>query len=201
VGATLSGSPVTLAAQTVHWDDRGAFTGEVSPSMLAEAGVRWVLVGHSERRHIFGETDEQVGKKVAACLRHGLTPVICVGEKEGERDAGHTSDVVTRQLEAALAAVTAAESEIVVAYEPVWAIGTGRNATPGQAEEVHASVRAVLVRRLGGAAAEAVPILYGGSVTPDNAPGLLRRPEINGALVGGASLDPDRFLAIARATV
>jgi len=196
VGARLTGTAVALAAQTVHWEARGAFTGEISAPMLADAGVQFVLVGHSERRHLFGETDEQVGRKAAACARAALVPVVCVGETERERDTGATREVVSRQITIALSSCPV-NAEIVVAYEPVWAIGTGRNATPDQVAEVHTLLRERLLEGRGDAAPR-VPILYGGSVTPESAPGLLRLAVVDGALVGGASLDPERFLAIAR---
>ncbi len=196
----LQGTPVILAAQNVHWEDKGAFTGEVSPRMLAELEVRLVIVGHSERRIHFGDTDERVRRKAAAVRRHGMVPILCVGEQERERDEGRTLQVVERQLRLGLAAVDVADgSEVVVAYEPVWAIGTGRTATPHQVQEVHRMIREQLASMTSPEAAARVRILYGGSVTADGAPELLRLPEVDGALVGGASLDPASFAAIAEA--
>jgi triosephosphate isomerase len=188
---------IRVGIQNVHWEPKGAFTGETSVAMAAEAGATAALVGHSERRHVFGETDRETGSKVRALLAGGLTPMLCVGEKLDEREGGRTLDVVRRQL-TVLAGLTAAElSHVRIAYEPVWAIGTGRNATPGDAAEVHAAIRREL-ERLGGPAAE-IAILYGGSVKPDNAAALLAEREIDGLLVGGASLDPDQWRAIAGA--
>lgn len=196
-GRQLLGSGVALAAQDLFWEDEGAFTGEVSAPMLREAGCTYVIVGHSERRRYFGETDEWVGRKVEAALRHGLVPIVCVGERLEEREAGRTLDVVGRQLRAALQGLDRdALARTVVAYEPVWAIGTGRVATPAQAQEVHAFVRKTL-SELGGLA-EAIRILYGGSVKADNIDGLMREPDIDGVLVGGASLKADEFARIVR---
>jgi triosephosphate isomerase len=192
------GSAVRVAAQNMHEAEAGAFTGEVAAPMLVELGVDAVLLGHSERRRHFGETDEALARKVPAALAAGLEPILCVGESEEARDAGQTEGVVERQLEADLAAVDSVDlSRVVVAYEPIWAIGTGRTATPEQAEEAIAFVRDVLRQR--GAAADEARILYGGSVKPGNAAELLGRPEIDGALVGGASLDPEDFAAIVEA--
>lgn len=192
-------SPLQVGAQTMHWEDRGAFTGEVAASMLAEMGVRFVLVGHSERRAQFGETDAAVARKVAAAGRHGLTPILCVGETESERDAGTTGQVVVAQIDAALAAVDGRVADaLVVAYEPVWAIGTGRTPSVGDVAAAHAAIRGALVNRLG-AAARSVRILYGGSVTAGNAGELLRATDVAGALVGGASLDASSFASIAEA--
>jgi triosephosphate isomerase len=192
------GSAVRVAAQNMHEDESGAFTGEVSAPMLAEVGVDAVLLGHSERRQFFGETDEALARKVPAAIAAGLEPVLCVGESEDAHDAGETEVVLERQLRADLAAVDpAALGGLVIAYEPIWAIGTGRTATPEQAEEAIAFIRDEL-RRMGDGAEEA-RILYGGSVKPSNAAELLGRPEIDGALVGGASLDPEEFAAIVEA--
>ncbi len=199
VADRVRGSSVLLAAQNVHWEDKGPFTGEVSPRTLAEIGVRLVIVGHSERRTQFGETDERVGRKVAAARRHQIVPVLCVGEQESERDEGRTLETVERQLRLGLAGVAAAESEeIVIAYEPVWAIGTGRNATLDQIQEVHRMIREQLASLFGAHASERARILYGGSVTPENAGEILALEEADGALVGGASLDAARFEAICR---
>jgi triosephosphate isomerase len=192
------GSAVRVAAQNMHEDDYGAFTGEVSAPMLAEIDVDAVLLGHSERRQLFGETDEALARKVPAALAAGLEPILCVGESEEARDAGQTEGVLESQLQADLAAVDSADlARVVIAYEPIWAIGTGRTATPEQAEEAIAFIRGVVRRR--DAAADEVRILYGGSVKPANAGELLGRVEIDGALVGGASLDPDDFAAIVEA--
>ena len=189
------GSAVKVAAQNMHEEESGAFTGEVSAPMLGEIGVEAVVLGHSERRQYFGETDEALARKVPAALAAGLEPILCVGESEEARDAGQTEGVLESQLQADLAAVGSTDlARVVVAYEPIWAIGTGRTATPEQAEEAIAFIRDVL--RIRGAAADEVRILYGGSVKPDNAAELLGRPEIDGALVGGASLDPEDFAAI-----
>ena len=197
---------ITVGAQNMHFEKEGAFTGEVSAEMVLAAGGSAVLVGHSERRHVFGETDEMVGKKVARALAAGLTPVLCVGEKLDEREAGKTALVVSRQLSAGIQGVTDAAqlSRVVIAYEPVWAIGTGKTATPAQGQEVHKHLRSELrtafASRHGSVEkAEETLILYGGSVKADNASELLREPDIDGLLVGGASLKADSFLKICRA--
>jgi len=191
----------SLGAQNVHWEDKGAFTGEVSPRMLAEMGVRLVIVGHSERRIHFGETDDRIQRKVAAVRRHGMVPILCVGEQEKERDEGRTLAVVEKQLRLGLGKLAVSDgSEIVIAYEPVWAIGTGRSATPGQAQEVHRMIREQLGGMFPPAAASRVRILYGGSANAETALDLLRLPEVDGALVGGASLDAAAFAAIVAAT-
>jgi len=197
--ARCAGSEVRVAAQNMHEESRGAFTGEVAAPMLIDLGVDGVILGHSERRGLFGETDEALARKVPAALEAGLAPILCVGETEAERDANQTEAVLRRQLDADLADTPDSRlAEIVIAYEPVWAIGTGRNATPEQAEEAVAFIRS-LVRQRGEAAGEAVRILYGGSVKPGNAAELLERDGVDGALVGGASLDPGDFLSIAAA--
>jgi triosephosphate isomerase len=189
-------SPVRVAAQNMHEEESGAFTGEVSAPMLRALGVEAVVLGHSERRAQFGETDAALARKVPAALAAGLEPILCVGESESERDAGETELVLRRQVKADLAAVPDDRlPELVIAYEPIWAIGTGKTATPEQAEEAIAFIRSLLSAR-DEAGAEAVRILYGGSVKPDNAAELLGRNQIDGALVGGASLDPGDFLAI-----
>jgi triosephosphate isomerase len=190
-------SPILVCAQNMHGAESGAFTGEVSAAMLTEVGVRGVVLGHSERRQLFGETDEALAEKVPAALAAGLRPILCVGETEGERDGGETEEVLARQIEADLAEVEGSRiAELAIAYEPIWAIGTGKTATPDQAQEAIAHIRGLL-RARDPEAADAVRILYGGSVTPDNATELLAEPDIDGALVGGASLDPDDFAAIA----
>jgi triosephosphate isomerase len=195
----LDGSLVAVGAQDLYYEESGAFTGEVSGAMLRDAGATMVLVGHSERRHVLGETDETVARKFDAALRAGLTPVLCVGELIAERDAGNARAVVERQLAAAYATIAAdAAVRTVVAYEPVWAIGTGRTASPDDAEEMHAAVRAWLVKTFG-PGTDAIRILYGGSVKPDNAGGLIARENVDGFLVGGASLDPAGFITIAEA--
>jgi triosephosphate isomerase (TIM) len=198
VARRLEGSSIKLWAQDCHHEERGAFTGAVSPSLLVDAGCHGVIVGHSERRQLFGETDELVTRRVRAALSAGLHVIACVGETEAERDAGETRRRVETQLAAALDAVTGADlARVVVAYEPVWAIGTGRTATPGQAQEVHALLRARLRDRFGDAGGK-VRIQYGGSVKPDNAESLMREPDIDGALVGGASLEAESFAGIVR---
>ena len=190
--------PIGLGAQNCHWEDSGAYTGEVSPSMLAKLTVRYVVCGHSERRQLFGETDEMVGRKVRAVIAHGMVPILCVGETLEERDAGETEAVVRRQIEMGLAGVDGSSvPTLVVAYEPVWAIGTGRNAEPADANAVIGGIRQH-VRSEYGAAAEEVRIQYGGSVKSGNIAGFLEQPECDGALVGGASLDPEEFSRIVR---
>lgn len=188
---------VRLAAQNLYCEPNGAFTGEISPGMLRELFVRYVILGHSERRQLFGETDELINKKVALALKSGLRVILCVGETLEERDAGREIAVLEKQLRGSLADIPEKEFEdIVIAYEPVWAIGTGRNATPEQAQECHAAVRKVLVELAGEEMARRVRIQYGGSVKPANAKELLSQPDIDGALVGGASLDPRSFAQI-----
>ena len=197
VAQVLRGGAVELAAQNVHWEVQGAFTGEVSAPMLADAGCRHCIVGHSERRQLFGETDETVRKKVGAVLSAGMLPIVCVGETLQEREQGRTLEVVERQVRAALAGLAPQLSAMTVAYEPVWAIGTGKTATSAQAQEVHAAIRKVL-RDLGGSAADAVRIQYGGSVKPENASELMAQPDVDGALIGGASLKAKDFIAIVK---
>ena len=182
-------SEILLGVQNIHWEDKGAFTGETSASIARDAGAHVALVGHSERRHVFGETDEETGRKVAAAVRAGLTPMLCVGETLEERERGATEEVVLRQLAAGLAVVdTSHATELAIAYEPVWAIGTGKNATPQDASAVHATIRRALAERLG-ERAKHTAILYGGSVNRSNAAALLAATEVDGLLVGGASLD------------
>ncbi len=194
VAEAIWGTRLLLAAQNMHFEDKGAFTGEVSASMLLDAGCALVILGHSERRKYFGETDELVNRKVKKALAAGLRPIVCVGETDEERVQGVTQSVVERQVRGALESVASIEN-IVIAYEPVWAIGTGKVATSDQAQEVHAFIRN-LVRELYGAAADDLRILYGGSVTPDNIAELAAMPDIDGALVGGASLKAETFLGI-----
>ncbi len=194
----LRGSRIALAAQDVHWEAQGAFTGEVSAAMLREIGCAHVIVGHSERRQLFGETDESVNRKAKAVLGAGLAPIVCVGETLAERESGRTLEVVSRQVRGGLAGLPADQvGRLTVAYEPVWAIGTGKTATTAQAQEVHAAIRALL-RELAGAVADQVRIQYGGSVKPDNAAELLAQPDIDGALVGGASLKAGDFSQIVK---
>jgi triosephosphate isomerase len=196
VGAFGTRADVAVGVQNIWTEDRGPFTGETSAPMARDAGARVVLVGHSERRHVFGETDEETAKKCAAAARNGLTPLLCVGELLAERERGETHDVVLRQLQVGLSELTPdAIATMAVAYEPVWAIGTGRTATPADASAVNTALREQLRRRVG-AAAEEIPILYGGSVDADNAPRLLAAAGVGGLLVGGASLDAERWARI-----
>jgi triosephosphate isomerase (TIM) len=191
------GSKLIIAAQNVHWAEKGAFTGEWTAKHLSELGVTHAIIGHSERRQMFGETDETVKKRVRAALDGGLIPIACVGEQLAEREGGKTSAVVTTQTEAILDVVQDAEvSKLVIAYEPVWAIGTGKTASAGQAQEVHALIRALLKKKFGDKA-DSVRIQYGGSVKPDNAKELMSEADVDGALVGGASLEADSLLKIA----
>jgi triosephosphate isomerase len=199
VAEALKGGPVLLGAQNMHWQKEGAFTGEVSPLMVRDAGCTHVVLGHSERRQLEGETDERMTKKTRAALDQGLTPIVCVGETLAERESNRTLEVVERQVERALRLVKPEEvARLVVAYEPVWAIGTGRVATPDQAQEVHAFIRRLVDKSHGDAPARDLRILYGGSVKPDNTAGLMAQPDVDGALVGGASLQADSFLQIIR---
>jgi triosephosphate isomerase (TIM) len=200
VAAELSGSALKLAAQNCHWEPSGAFTGEVAAPMLKEVGCTYVIVGHSERRQLFGETDETVNRRSQAVVGVGMLPIVCVGETLQEREAARTLEVVSRQVKGALAGFSAEQvARFVLAYEPVWAIGTGRNATSAQAQEVHAAIRAQLASLYDGGTASRVRIQYGGSVKPDNAAEILRQPDGDGALVGGASLKADSFLGIIKA--
>ncbi|MCS7241722.1 MAG: triose-phosphate isomerase [Candidatus Caldatribacterium sp.] len=195
------GTNVQLGAQNVHWETQGAFTGEISVRMLQEFGCRYVIVGHSERRHIFRETSEEVGLKVKTLCVFGISPILCVGETLEERDKGRTYEVVREQLQKGVARLSPEEAcTLVIAYEPVWAIGTGRAATPEDAEEVIAFIRGELAQTFGPSVAERVRILYGGSVTPDNVFSFVVQRNIDGTLVGGASLDPSKFLAIVEET-
>jgi triosephosphate isomerase (TIM) len=200
VNDVVSGTMVALGGQNMYHEPEGAFTGEISAAMLLDAGCRYVILGHSERRHILGETDADVNGKTLSALSAGLIPIVCVGELLAEREAGQTAAVIRRQFAGSLAGVRHDQIErIVMAYEPVWAIGTGKVATPGEAEEVHADLRRLLAERYNSGSAAAVRILYGGSVKPSNAGDLLSQPNIDGALVGGASLKVDDFLGIAAA--
>jgi triosephosphate isomerase (TIM) len=190
---------IEVGVQNIYWEDHGAFTGELSASMAREAGASYALIGHSERRHVFGETDEETALKCAAAQRAGLTPILCVGETLGEREAGEAERVVANQLRTGLSKVPVGAT-VVVAYEPVWAIGTGRNATPEDATQMHNHIRTNL-RQLTGERGAGVPVLYGGSVNAGNAASLLSAPYVDGVLVGGASLQPSTWSAIARASV
>jgi triosephosphate isomerase len=199
VGRALAGTRILLGGQDLFWEAEGAFTGEISGPMLRDAGCQVVLVGHSERRQILGESDGMVNRKARAALGHGLVPIVCLGETLLEREQGQTLAVIERQLAGSLEGIRpAAGPEVVLAYEPVWAIGTGRTATPAQANEVHAFMRGWLRRTWGAPAAEAARLLYGGSVKPDNIKALMDQPDVDGALVGGASLDAGAFAAIVK---
>jgi triosephosphate isomerase len=185
---------ITIGAQNVHWEPKGAFTGGISIPMVKEVGARLTLVGHSERRHLFGETDEQVARKTKAALKAGLTPLVCVGETLAEREGGRTETVITRQLAPVIQALDSEEwKSVVLAYEPVWAIGTGKNATPDDAAQIHELIRMELGR---GGVRTPISILYGGSVNSDNVAALLSRPQLDGVLVGGASLEPEKWATV-----
>jgi triosephosphate isomerase len=201
VAQVVGSSSVALAAQDAYWEAQGAFTGEVSLPQLKDAGCKYVILGHSERRQLFGEDDATVNKKTRAALAYGVAPIVCVGETLNEREAGQAEAVVVRQVQLALANIAAdAAAPIVIAYEPVWAIGTGRTAQPSDAQDMHAKIRATVSQVLGGEIAGKLRILYGGSVKPDNAKTLLGQQDVDGALVGGASLVAESFLAIAAAS-
>lgn len=200
VGEVLSESNIALGAQNLYWADSGAFTGEVSAPMLKDFGTQYVIVGHSERRQYFGETNETVNKRILAALNHGLTPIVCVGENLAEREANKTFDVIKNHCEGSLKGLTAQQMEkIVLAYEPVWAIGTGKTASPEQAQEVHQFIRQLLEKLFGAQTASEVRVQYGGSVSPENIASLIGQPDIDGALVGGASLKAPSFAAIVKA--
>ena len=192
------GTQVEAGAENAHWEEKGAYTGEISTGMLVDAGAKYVIIGHSERRQYFGETDETVNQRTKAALAAGLTVVVCVGETLAEREAGTTAAVIDRQTRKALEGVSDV-AKVVIAYEPVWAIGTGKTATPDMAQEVHAQIRAILADLYGADAAETVRILYGGSMKPANAPELLAKKDIDGGLIGGASLKAPDFLALVAA--
>lgn len=197
--ALTEGSNVKVGAENCHWAESGAFTGEISAPMLKELGVQYVIIGHSERRQYFGETDETVARRVRAALDSGLEVILCVGETLEQREADITGEIIAIQVKKALAGVTAEElRHIIIAYEPVWAIGTGKTPTPEDVEEVHAAVRKVLAKKLGKGVANKMRILYGGSVKPSNAKEFLSLPDVDGALIGGASLKAQDFLAIAK---
>jgi triosephosphate isomerase (TIM) len=202
VGEALAGGDVAWGAQNMYYAPNGAFTGEISAAMVKDVGATYVILGHSERRQFFKETDEEVNKKTLAAHEAGLTPIVCVGETLAEREASRTAEVIKRQFAGSLAGLTEAQmAATVIAYEPVWAIGTGKVATPAQAEEAHADLRKLIADRYNADAAGEVRILYGGSVKPDNASELLGQANVDGALVGGASLKAEDFLAIAAAGV
>jgi len=200
VGKALVGSRIALGAQDVYYENDGAYTGEVSAAMLKDVGCRYVICGHSERRHVIGESNEIINRKLLKCLAEGLKPIFCVGERLEQRQADETGAVVSRQVRVGLEGVSAADlGRVTVAYEPVWAIGTGVNATPAQAQEVHAMIRKLLAELYDAAAAAAMRIQYGGSVKPANAGELMACPDVDGALVGGASLKADDFVGIVQA--
>jgi triosephosphate isomerase (TIM) len=197
VAEAVRNSPVAVAGQTLHWEREGAYTGEISAGMLKEAGAEYVIIGHSERRRLFHETDETVNRKMVAALGVQLTPIMCIGETLEERERNETLAVLDRQLNAGLDGLTGDQvASLVIAYEPVWAIGTGRNATPAQAGEAHAHIRSRLRQGFGAHAADQCHVIYGGSVKPDNIHDLVLLPDVDGALVGGASLDVQAFAAI-----
>lgn len=198
----LEGSGVALAAQNMHWEEAGAYTGEISSLMLKHAGCRYVIIGHSERRQFFGEGDGEVARKVQAALGQGIIPILCVGETLGERDYGKTFDTVGGQISGGLTdAVVQSGRDLVLAYEPVWAIGTGKTASPEEAQEVHAFSRNQLAEIFGNQIADSIRILYGGSVKPENAWSLMSMADIDGALVGGASMEPESFAGIIKAVI
>ncbi|PMP66717.1 MAG: triose-phosphate isomerase [Thermodesulfobacterium geofontis] len=198
----IKNSPLKLGAQNACWEKQGAFTGEISPLMLKELGVEYVILGHSERRHIFGETNELIAKRVEGVYKFGLIPILCIGETLEERNKGKTLEIVENQLIEGLKYIKDIKGdELVIAYEPVWAIGTGINATPEQAEEVQAFIREKLKDIYSEEVSKQIRILYGGSVTPDNIQDLMKKPNIDGALVGGASLDPEKFFKICNVKV
>ena len=197
VGRAIAGSKVALGAQNVYFEANGAYTGELSVAMLCDLGCRYVILGHSERRHILKETDAEINKKTHAAMAAGLIPIVCVGELLSEREAGQTMDVIRRQFDGSLAGLSAEQMEkVVIAYEPVWAIGTGKVASPQQAEEVHLDLRKIIADRYNEKVAQVVRLQYGGSVKPDNAAELLHQADIDGALVGGAALKVEQFMGI-----
>jgi triosephosphate isomerase len=191
---SLKGSNISLASQTLYYEEKGAFTGEISPLMLQETGCKYAIIGHSERRHIFGESDELINKKLLSAINHKLTPIFCIGETKEERQDGKTELILKNQISKGLNKVDV--SKIIIAYEPVWAIGTGINATPKQAEESHLFIRSLIKQKYGENISKNLKLLYGGSVTPENAKSLLSQKNIDGLLVGGASLDLKKFLRI-----
>jgi triosephosphate isomerase len=199
VGGAIEGTNIALSAQNLFWEDKGAYTGEISAEMLLDLGCRYVIIGHSERRRYFGETDDTVNKKTLHALKKGLLPIVCVGESLSEREAGKANEVIERQLIGAFKGITADEMlKIIIAYEPVWAIGTGKTATPEQAEDVHEFIRRKIDMMYSCDVADPLRIQYGGSVTPQNVSSLMAMPDIDGALVGGASLNPESFAALVK---
>jgi triosephosphate isomerase (TIM) len=195
----LTDTDIALGAQNLFWEDAGAFTGEISAPMLKDLGVAYVIIGHSERRQYFHETNETVNKRLRAALKHGLNPIVCVGENLAQREANKTFDIIKDHCEGSLSGLSAEEmKKVILAYEPVWAIGTGKTATPNQAQEVHAFIRQLLAKRFDAEVAGGVRIQYGGSVTPDNVVALMAQPDLDGALVGGASLKAPSFAAIVK---
>ena len=201
-GVALAETELKLASQNVHWEDSGAFTGEIAAPFLVDVGCTYAIVGHSERRLYFGETNETVNKRQLAALRHGLTPIVCVGERLEEREANNTWNVIETQLKGAFSNVTMSGDNMpLIAYEPIWAIGTGRTASPHEAQEVHALIREWVGGAFDTAAADAVRILYGGSVKPSNSREIISQADVDGALVGGAALNPEHFAAIVRSAV
>ncbi len=197
VAETIKSSNIALSAQNMHWEDKGAFTGEISAEMLLDLRCKYVIIGHSERRQYFGETDETVNKKVKQALKKGLLPIMCVGETLAEREAGKLNEIIGRQVKGGLKDIVSDDmKKVVIAYEPVWAIGTGKTATPEQANEVHALIRQTVKSLYSADLAEGLRIQYGGSVTPENVSSLMAKPDIDGALVGGASLKPESFAAL-----
>ncbi|MYK17092.1 triose-phosphate isomerase [Candidatus Poribacteria bacterium] len=202
VSSTISDSNIRLAAQDFYWEDSGAYTGEISAPMLKDVGCDYVIIGHSERRQYFGETNESVNQKVKAALAHGLKPIICVGEQLEERESGQTEAVIESHITGGIAGLSATDLlSCVIAYEPVWAIGTGKTATPDQAQEVHAFIRGLLTAAHSAEVASQIRIQYGGSVKPENASELMAQPDVDGALVGGASLEAESFAQIVKMAV
>jgi len=197
VATAIKGSTISLSSQNIFWEEKGAFTGEISPSMLKDIGCQYAIIGHSERRQYFGETNKTVNKRLKAALDASLTPIVCIGEILEEREADKTLTVIEKQVKEGLAGISSGEMEkVVIAYEPVWAIGTGKTATPEQAQEVHQFIRGMLAQVFDEGVAEGIRILYGGSVKPDNVDQLMSQKDIDGALVGGASLKADSFARI-----
>ncbi len=200
--ALLGRKNISVGAQNMHFEEQGAFTGEISPLMLSDLRVKWVILGHSERRHVFGEEDELIAKKITSALAHDIKPIFCIGETLEEREAGKTLDVLQSQLAAGLGNVSDERmADVVIAYEPVWAIGTGKTATPAQAQEAHEAVRAWVSQHFNSGIAEQIRILYGGSVKPGNVEELMALEDVDGALVGGAALDPESFAEIATCSI
>ncbi len=197
VSQAIKNSPIALGSQNMHWEQEGAYTGEISPPMLVASGCKYVIIGHSERRQYFGETDEAINKKIASAARYNLIPILCVGETDEEREGGMTFSILDKQMEKGVEGFSSDDLQsLVIAYEPVWAIGTGKTATKDQAQEVHNHIRRWIEKSFGNDLAKSIRILYGGSVKPDNVEGLMAMPDVDGALVGGASLKADVFSKI-----